>query len=54
MMNISKINLFLHKGKKIAEESMASLTEKATSMELAAVPEKRYVLEAYFLSLTGQ
>ena len=46
--------LIIHKGKKIAEESMDSLTAKATSLELAAVPEKRYVLEAYFLSLTGQ
>ena len=46
--------LIIHKGKKIAEESMASLIKKAALMELAAIPEKRYVLEAYFLSLTGQ
>ena len=46
--------LIIHKGKKVAEESMQSLTEKASQLKLQAVPEKRYVLEAYFLSLTGQ
>lgn len=46
--------LIIHKGKKVAEESMQSLTQKASQLELAALPEKRYVLEAYFLSLTGQ
>ena len=45
--------LIIHKGKKVAEESMQSLTEKASQLKLQAVPEKRYVLEAYFLSLTG-
>lgn len=46
--------LIIHKGKKVAEESTQSLTEKASQLKLQAVPEKRYVLEAYFLSLTGQ
>lgn len=46
--------LIIHKGKKVAEESMQSLTEKASQLKLQAVPEKRYVLEAYFLSITGQ
>lgn len=46
--------LIIHKGKKVAEESMDSLTEKASQLKLQALPEKRYVLEAYFLSLTSQ
>jgi ABC-type multidrug transport system ATPase subunit len=46
--------LIIHKGKKVAEESMQSLTEKAGQLKLQALPEKRYVLEAYFLSLTSQ
>ena len=46
--------LIIHKGKKVAEESMVSLTEKASQLKLQALPEKRYVLEAYFLSLTSQ
>lgn len=44
--------LIIHRGKKVVEESMTSLVAKADSMKLAAIPEKRYVLEAYFLSLT--
>ena len=46
--------LIIHKGKKVAEESMSALTEKASQLKLQALPEKRYVLEAYFLSLTSQ
>ena len=46
--------LIIHKGKKVAEESMSTLTEKASQLKLQALPEKRYVLEAYFLSLTSQ
>lgn len=44
--------LIIDKGKKIIEASMETLLQQATALELQRQPERRYFLEAYFLSLT--
>lgn len=44
--------LIIDKGKKIAEASMESLLKQAATLELQQQPQRRFFLEAYFLSLT--
>ena len=44
--------LIIDKGKKIAEATMESLLKQAATLELQQQPQRRFFLEAYFLSLT--
>ena len=44
--------LIIDKGKKIVEASMETLVQQAASLELQQQPQRRFFLEAYFLSLT--
>ena len=44
--------LIIDKGKKVVEASMETLVRQAASVELQQQPQRRFFLEAYFLSLT--